>query len=190
MEAGREHIQSLSNIQRFNQPRMRASVAVSGSVNPTLASNTDRYDIRQVEPCESKAERGREGCSLWSVLLYPLLLTSKLQVDPYEPSVIDATPRTSQSGPLEINGICHCCSGWFGREMTWDNPELCRLGPGYGLHASGLGFKIAPHHLDARVRFIHRQNKAAVVTQFRLRITTLVHVFLLKDPLAWNGLYK
>lgn len=43
--------------------------------------------------------REREGCSLWFVLLYPLLLTSKLQVDPYEPSVIDATPHTSQSGP-------------------------------------------------------------------------------------------
>lgn len=55
-----------------------------------------------------------------SILLFipsaSALLSSKRQVDPYEPSVIDAAPHTSQSGPWR--STAYACAA-VGSRLMW-----------------------------------------------------------------------
>lgn len=54
------------------------------------------------------------------------LLQSKRQVDPYEPSVIDAAPHTSQSGPWRSTAYAAAAVGNKADMgvMTWDKGQV------------------------------------------------------------------
>lgn len=80
--------------------------------------------------CESKCGRGSSTPFLPPSFFIPSsassLLQSKRQVDPYEPSVIDAAPHTSQSGPWRSTAYAAAAVGNKADMgvMTWDKGQV------------------------------------------------------------------